>query len=280
VAQRATSAAVDAAEQVVAAGDDPAARLALCQRFYRGDPRRRGYGRAQLAFLRRMTGRGVLAPTDAPAPGSAWWRAVDDRLLRDALEADLRGRSGGAGASRSVERWRAFVERPSAVAWYRAHNTSVVSAYLDHARLAEAELPAERAVMALTLARVLVAHVLVAAPHRVLGRLAPLGRHAGDPRGPAIGAFLSADGAVPGRYPLDGVTPAEVLAGARGRLARLVDGGLVGPRLDDLYDLAADALDLPAVRSLRADVPAYVLPQVDLRRDGPVRLLTRLTAAG
>ena len=68
----------------------------------------------------------------------------------------------------------AFVDLPTAPAWYRAHNGSVVSAYLEHRDMAEAENAAERFFMNVVLCRVLYAHALVAAPRISLGWLRPL----------------------------------------------------------------------------------------------------------
>ncbi|USX54571.1 hypothetical protein [Lentzea sp. HUAS12] len=57
---------------------------------------------------------------------------------------------------------------PTARAWYRAHNGSVVAAYLEHRGLAEAENEPERLFLNVILCRVLHTHALVAAPRSVL----------------------------------------------------------------------------------------------------------------
>lgn len=57
-----------------------------------------------------------------------------------------------------------FADQPTARAWYRAHNSSVVAAYLEHRDLAEAENTAERFFMNVVPCRVLYTHALVAAP--------------------------------------------------------------------------------------------------------------------
>ena len=62
-----------------------------------------------------------------------------------------------------------FADYPTARSWYRAHNASVVAAYLDHRDLAEAESTAERLFMNVVLCRVLYTHALVAAPRISLG---------------------------------------------------------------------------------------------------------------
>src|SRR5215475_9429626 len=104
----------DAAEwaqaQVARARDDPAARVALLDRTYHGPtgraPRHLPFRRAAVSYMRWQAQRGVLNPPDASSPGSVWWRAVNERLLRDgceavALVADL----PGAPSSQAVRHW-------------------------------------------------------------------------------------------------------------------------------------------------------------------------------
>src|SRR3954453_5176592 len=79
-----------AGAQVGAVRDEPAARLALTARVFRGPtgraPRHLPFRRAALSFMRWQARRGVLNPLDASPPGSVWWRAVNERLLRDGCE--------------------------------------------------------------------------------------------------------------------------------------------------------------------------------------------------
>ncbi len=53
-----------------------------------------------------------------------------------------------------------FAAHPTSRSWYRAHNASVVAAYLEHRDLAEPENAAERFFMNVVLCRVLYAHAL------------------------------------------------------------------------------------------------------------------------
>src|SRR3954469_15745559 len=96
-----------AGAQVAAARDDPAARLALMGRVFHGptghEPRHLPFRRAALSFMRWQARRGVLDPLDASPPGSVWWRAVNERLLRDGCETGaLLGGGDGEPSSRSV----------------------------------------------------------------------------------------------------------------------------------------------------------------------------------
>ena len=112
--------------------------------------------------MRWQLTRGVLAPLEATPPGSPWWRAVNERLVRDGCEAVARSAGlGGMPSSRTVELWMSFVADPTARTWYRAHNASIVSAYLEHREAADGESRAERFFLNVVLVRVLFAHALV-----------------------------------------------------------------------------------------------------------------------
>src|SRR5262245_2064249 len=173
--------------QVAAVRDDPAGRLALMARVFRGPtgraPRHLPFRRAAVSFMRWQARRGVLNPLDGAPPGSVWWRESNERLLRDGCETiALLAGLAGEPSSRAVQLWLEFSARPTGRNWYRAHNASIVDSYLVHQQLAESENAPERFFMNVALARVLYAHALNAAPGLALGPLAPLGRLAGDPR--------------------------------------------------------------------------------------------------
>src|ERR1700728_1028146 len=104
------TAAAWAADQIAAVRDDPAARIALVERSYHGPfgraPRHLPYRRAALSFMHWQLRRGVLAPPHSHRPGSAGWRAVNERLLRDGCEAvALSGDLPGPPSSHTVELW-------------------------------------------------------------------------------------------------------------------------------------------------------------------------------
>jgi hypothetical protein len=261
---RGTGALVWAEEQVAAARDDPAARVALAERTYGGPtgraPRHLPYRRAALSFMGWQTRRGVLAPLDASPPGSAWWRAINDRLLRDGCEAvAIAAGRPGAPSSRAVGLWLEFVREPSARTWYRAHNASIVSGYLEHQALADAESAPERFFMNVALVRVLYAHAIVSAPRLALGRLAPLGRLIGDPRLGMAGAFLSLGRVLPDRYPL--ALDVEAYIADEQRLGRMLDYAVIAPRLQRLYAWSAAELCEPRLLTLvREGSPIYSWP--------------------
>jgi hypothetical protein len=204
--------------------------------------------------------RGVLNPLDAPVPGSAWWREVNERLLRDGCESvALAGGLGGEPSSRAIRLWLAFIEKPTARNWYRAHNASIVGAYLEHRELAEAESAAERFFMNVALGRVLYAHALVGAPRLAVGRFAPLGRVLGDPRLGMAGAFLSLGRVLPDRYPLAEDVDAYITD--EHRFGRLLDYAVIIPRLQRVYEWSAEELREPRLLELVRDGnPVYAWP--------------------
>ena len=221
------------------------------------------FRQAASAFMGWQLRRGLLNPVDGPAPGSPWWRAVNEHLLRDGWEARaLAFGHPGVPSSLGVAASLQFIRYPSAQRWYRAHNISVVSAYLEHQHLASRESRVERFFINLVLMRVLYAHALVAAPRLALGWLAFAGRPLGDPRLGMTGIFLSLSRVLPDRYPLgDDLTP--YLRAEHG-IGHLLDVGVIQPRLALLYDWSACNLAIPGLRQLLADqTPCYAWPAHD-----------------
>jgi hypothetical protein len=255
---------VRAQAQVAAVRDEPAARLAVMARVFHGPtghaPRHLPFRRAALSFMRWQAHRGVLDPLDASPPGSPWWRAVNERLLRDGCETiALLGGLAGEPSSQAVRLWLEFGAEPTGRNWYRAHNASIVGGYLEHRGLGEAESAPERFFLNVALVRVLYAHALVAAPHLALGRLAPLGRLLGDPRVGMTGVFLSLRRVLPDRYPLD--RDVDRYIAQEQRLGRMLDYAVIVPRLQRLYEWSAEELAEPRLLELVRDgSPIYAWP--------------------
>ena len=254
-------AATLAAQRVADVRESPQGRLELLRSSYAPPPRTAPlhlrYQRAALAFMGWQLRRGLLNPIDGERSGSPWWRAVNERLLRDTCEARLRvlGHSGPA-SSPSVERSVRFAQQPSPRTWYLAHNVTIVSAFLDHRDLAERENRIERFFINLVLVRVLYAHALVAAPRLALSWLAPTARWLGDPRRDMTGMFLSVSRVLPHVYPLDGEL--EDYIADEHALGRLLDVGVIVPRLTELYRWSAAELKIPAAAHLvSGTTPTY-----------------------
>ena len=257
-------AADDAAQMVAAVRDDPAGRIRLAAdayAFHRGGRRYRPYRRAVVAFMRWQQARGVLNSLDDDVPGSPWWRAVNEDLLRDTLEARLLVERGGGAPSRpTVARWVSFFDAPSAQSWYGAHNASVVAGYLAHSSLAALEVPAERFFMNVVLVRVLYAHALVLDGDLALGRLSFLARLIGHPRSRGPQALLAMKDVLPEQYPIQEAGVEELIE-SENRLGRMVDYGVIGARVDALYASSARALGEPLLLDLIIDgAPAYAWP--------------------
>jgi hypothetical protein len=261
------TAAARAREQVAAVRDDPVGRVELLERTYGGPtgraPRHLPFRRAALSFMHWQLDRGVLAPLTATPPGSPWWRAANERLLRDQCESVARsGGLVGAPSSDTIAVWMSFVAKPTARTWYRAHNASIVSAYLEQRDLTEGESRSERFFLNVVLLRVLFAHALVAQPSLALGWLGPLGPLVGDPRVGMTGIFLSLRRILPDRYPLDGDVAQH--AGSELSFGRMLDYGIIGPRLQQIYEWSAAELDQPALLGcIRNGSPTYAWPYAD-----------------
>ena len=205
-----------------------------------------------MSFMRWQLRRGVLEPAHSDRPGSPWWRAVNERLLRDGCEAvALSGGLAGPPSSATARHWMSFADHPTARAWYRAHNSSVVAAYLEHRDLAEAENTAERFFMNVVLCRVLYTHALVAAPRLSLGWLRPLAPFLGDPRLGMTGIFLQLSRVLPDEYPLTGEV-SHYLSNELG-FGRLLDYGVIVPRVEQLYEWSAHELGAPGLLDCTRD---------------------------
>jgi hypothetical protein len=278
VAEATAAALADA--QVARVRDDPPARWGLLCRLYELPPGvDRGYlpfRRAAAAFIGWQLRRGLLNPESGASPGSPWWRAVNESLLRDTSEArELAfGRPGDprtAGVAATLD----FIREPTTRTWYRAHNVTIVSAYLGNEDLARREGRVERFFLNLVLMRVLYAHALVAVPQLALGWLAPLGRLVGDPRVGMTGIFLSLSRVLPDRYPLGDDLSRYV--NDEHRLGHLLDVGMIVPRLGRLYDWSAGELGLPGLTALLVHpgpTPAYAWDprEADVWHPEPSRL--------
>jgi hypothetical protein len=278
-----------AAQQVARVRDDPSGRMTLLSRTYQGplgrSRRHEPFRRAAMSFMLWQAERGVLRPVDARPPGSQWWRAVNERLLLDGCEAMARaGGLSGEATSRTIDLWMSFIAKPTARSWYRAHNATIVSAYIENYHLAELESMPERFFCNVALLRVLYAHALVAAPSLSLGRFAVLGPILGDPRFGMAGAFLSLHRVFPKHYPLDDSVEAHLQR--ENRLGRMLDYGVIGPRIQALYEWSAHELGIRRLCELVRDgSPIYAWSYTDrhvwtlVHESLPVRLLRLATAA-
>ncbi|MGH3329723.1 MAG: hypothetical protein ACRDPJ_00330, partial [Nocardioidaceae bacterium] len=177
------------------------------------------------------------------------------------------------GLSGPLSSWSAtccaqFAQQPSARTWYRAHNASIVSAYLDHRELAESETHPERFFLNLILVRVLFAHALVAAPRLALSWLWPAGPVLGDPRLTITGIFVSLSRVMPDSYPLN--RDLQWYVDNEHGFGRILDLGMIQPRLGVLYSWSAAELSIPELSTLVHDgVPTYSWDVTDVQPWNP-----------
>ena len=190
---------------------------------------------------------------------------MNETLLRDTCEASAIafGRAGEprtSGAAATLD----FIRAPTARNWYRAHNLSIVSAYLANEDLAREETLIERFFINLVLVRVLYAHALVAQPRLALAWLAPCGRMLGDPRLGMTAMFLSLSRVLPDRYPVSADLH-QYVAGEHS-FGHLLDVGVIVPRVAQLYAWSAEELGLPELAGLLAQpgpTPTYAWDPAD-----------------
>lgn len=253
--------------QVARVRDKPAQRLTLLRDLYDLpiDAYRRHlpFRRAASAFMQWQLRRGLLNPPDGPRPGSPWWRAINESLLRDTCEARALA-LGYPGAPRSagVGAHLEFIAHPTARNWYRAHNITIACGYLANHAAARDEGLVERFFLNVVLLRVLFAHALVAAPRLAVSWLAPIGGAFGDPRLGMTGIFLSLSRVLPDRYPVG--SDVAVYVAAELPFAHMLDVGVILPRARQLYDWSAGELGVPELSTLLDGVtPAYAWDPAD-----------------
>ena len=97
------------------------------------------------------------------------------------------------------------------------------------------------------------AHALVIRPRLAVGRLAPAGRLLGDPRWRGADLFLSLHNILPDWYPLTGFRIDQILA-LENYAGRLIDYGVILPKMQALYEFAASDLDEPRLLDLSGTV--------------------------
>jgi len=252
--------------------DDPQARLALRRAFYQkyGFGSNGGYGASELKFLEWEVARGVLNPLTGPKPGSKWWRSVNADLIADAMTAaKMFEEHTDQSAQGAVWCWLEYLRAPSPRTWYRAHNSSIASAYVAHVELARQETRAEQIFVNIVLYRVLYAQAMVegAAAGIVgdLSRALPDGMRfqedAADPRSKSVDLVVHLPDFYPRDYPVSRAQITQILGLARLHdfsLNVLFDDQIVSHGLGGLYALASDWLGYPALRQLvTGDTPLY-----------------------
>ena len=111
--------------------------------------------------------------------------------------------------------------------------------------------------MDVAIARLVCVHALVIRPRLAVGRLAVTERLVGDPRWRGADLFLSLRNILPDRYPLTGYSIDQILA-LENYAGRLIDYGVILPKMQALYEFAASDLEEPRLLGLvRNGFPVY-----------------------
>ena len=209
--------------------------------------------------MRWQAQRGLLNPLDASPPGSVWWRATNERLLRDGWEAialvggllEIRRRTRfGSGCSSLPPRHRHVgTALTTPASWPATWSTKACqgrerSRALLHERRAGAR-------------------PLRARPRRGPATRARAIRSACPPprRSPArnCGRVPLAPARDPNYYPL--TRDVEWYIADEQRLGRLLDYAVIAPRLQRLYEWSAEVLAEPRLLGLVRDgSPIYAWP--------------------
>ncbi len=243
--------------------DSPEARLESRDAFYKkygqeNGSEKFGYGDSEIAFF-GWEERSVLRPPHADPPGSEWWSNVNLWFI---YLSELGGKAYQVGFAKSklpaaAQFWVTFIEKPSPLNWYRAHNSSIIDGYLKYPDLAEKESIPEKIFINMVLYRLLYAQSMVEGEFM----LPKLGKILGDPRGGAVQFITSLDAYYPDHYPMTQEEINEVL-GKTHSLDELgvkfLDDVLVEPELTQLYNHAATWNKQPALHALiMHHQPAY-----------------------
>ncbi len=236
---------------------DPAGRLELIARAYRGPtgdaPRHLPFRRAALSFMRWQARRGVLGAARRVAAGqpvvASGQRAAAARRMRGGRAAGGLAGEPSSPTMRAVDGVRRATRPAQLVPGsQREHRRPATWSIASWPRRRAAP---ERFFLNVVLLRVLYAHALVAAPRLALGRFAPLGRLLGDPRLGWPACFCRSRRVLPiaTRWNSD----LERYLADEQRLGRLLDYGVIGPRLQGLYEWSAAELGEPGPAGLMRD---------------------------
>lgn len=243
--------------------NSPEARLKSRDAFYKkygveDKADKYGYGDSEIAFF-GWEERTVLRPPGANPPGSEWWSDVNLWFI---YLSELGGKAYAVKFPKAqlpapAAFWATFIEQPSSISWYRAHNASIIDGYLKYPRVAEKETIPEKVFINKVLYRLLFAQSLVEGKF-IFPKLAKI---LGDPRGGAVKFITSIDEYYPDHYPMTEEEINEVFGKTHGLgelSVKFLDDVLIAPALIHLYQMASNWNKQPALHTLIADQkPAY-----------------------
>lgn len=183
-----------------------------------------GFGRSELDFMNWEIKRGALDPSK----GSPWWRDVnflfivisecaalliEGKTNVDAVNIYLKTliderleflRVKTNNFKNEIDKWQDYIIKPSGKAWYRAHNSTIISGYNGYRELAKEEKAAEQHFVNEVLYRLLFAQSM----EEGATFLKNMGTLMANPMLPAVEIITAIPAIYPRHYPLK---PKDVL---------------------------------------------------------------------
>ncbi len=232
--------------------NDPQGRYHLRYEFYKkyGDhfiKGKKGLGNSELAFIDWEIKRGTLNALNDHYSGSPWWRAVNSHFLYLGTLAQLIKESGQTFLDLPVPVifWLAYMDKPNERSWYRAHNSSIISGYMEADSLAFHENIYEQYLMNIVFYRLLYAQSMVeGVSFGILGKLFA------NPRGCAVSIITDIEAFYPSNYPLSKQDIKYVMHNAHnlmGVIEDVFDKVFILPHLNELYIKASKWNNFPMV---------------------------------
>jgi hypothetical protein len=219
-----------------------------------------GFGRSELDFMEWEIKRGVLtAYDDSVSPGSLWWSNVNLMfIVISETAADIYEKKITPNEiTKETELWLQYLNCRTAKTWYKAHNASIVYAYLHFTDLAKKESVYEQVFMNEVLYRLLYAQAMVE-DATIFDDFGVIGA---NPMLPGVDLMVNVPAFYPVHYPLDKTDIVNVMHkgyGIEEDAARLLDEYLIGTQISKLYSNAAIWLNNSDLSKLEKNgIPIY-----------------------
>lgn len=217
-------------------------------------------GMSELDFLRWEIERGVLNPLDAEEQmGSRWWRDVNlEFIIISEIAAEIHeGKLPEHPVNNEIQLWLNYLKERTGQSWYRAHNASIVRAYLNCVEQAKEESIYEQTFMNEVLYRVLYAQAMVEddSPFKELGVFGS------SPMSPAVDIMVKIPSFYPDNYPLSEEDIKNVMHkghGIDGHLERVFDKYLILEHIEALFAQASKWMNIPRLKHfIKSKIPIY-----------------------
>lgn len=236
-----------------------------------------GFGRSELDFMDWEIKRGALDPNK----GSPWWRDVNFIfiVISECAALLVEGKTNAKAVNiylktliderpeflrlktnnfkNEIDKWKDYITNPSGKAWYRAHNSTIITGYNGYRDLAKEEKVAEQHFVNEVLYRLLFAQSM----EEGATFLKNLGTRVANPMLPAVEIITAIPAIYPRHYPL---TPRDVLnvehKGKRlGSALEDILDTIILSNIDDMYTEAMGWNKTPELKTYlnKNDKPSY-----------------------